>query len=253
MIAFGLLVCVAIPVNAALWPAVQGVQATLPDAKSIATEAIAGTDTTVCDAVIVPADRSSEKHVLASVDGSGRRFCNGLLRITVTGRPTVLQTIDTWQVERVADVVSDLDQDGTNELVIPTAISDYEGANCIAVVPMVYTCASGKCAVAPTRFRDFYVRKASEAARRLVGGTPESTVCTTMERDKLLRLAGSNPRAGFDGASQWMNHPSPSLRRKAVRVFADIADDASRSHLRTLTTDRDPIVSASAEHALKRR
>jgi hypothetical protein len=133
------------------------------DATSIAKEALVEGQG-LCEAVFVAADRSSEKQVLASVDASGRRFCNGLLGITATGRPTILQSIDTWQVEKV-------------QISSPTwTRTERTNSSCLA--------------------------------SQLAGAPAESAACLTMARDKLLRLSGSNPRAGFDAASAWIVIPS---------------------------------------------
>jgi HEAT repeat protein len=74
-----------------------------------------------------------------------------------------------------------------------------------------------------------------------------------MQRDKLYRMAGSSPRAGFDAAEQWMKDPDPSMRRKAIDVFGDIADAASLMRLRELATDRDSVVAAKAQRVLQAR
>jgi hypothetical protein len=44
----------------------------------------------------------------------------------------------------------------------------------------------------------------------------------TMERDKILRVIGRDPDAGFEQAREWMSSPDPVLVQDAVTVLTDI-------------------------------
>jgi len=159
-------------------------------AKSIAATAV-GRDGTVCDAVLVPATGSSPAVVLATVDVTGRRFCNGLLRMSTSNPPVILQTIDTWNLEVVKDVLVDLDADGISELVVPTPISQYRGGPaCMAVVPIVYKCTAAKCIDASDRFRGYYTSVLVRTEERLAKADAESAPCFRLQRDRLLKLSG---------------------------------------------------------------
>lgn len=69
-----------------------------------------------------------------------------------------------------------------------------------------------------------------------------------IERDKILRVLGRDPKAGEGSAYDWMNSNDPELREDAAVVFADIG--GHDRELRALATDKDLAVSISAKNAL---
>jgi hypothetical protein len=226
---------------------------------------VVGSDVAVCDVVSLPIRGSKMSDILASVDMSGRRFCNELVRIRLGKRPSTVQSIAAWMVDHPVSILRDLDRDGFPELLVPADFSPYEGAQaCVAAVPVVYACSSNTCVDASSRFRSFYEREGRNQERALLRDLATSEVmgadydrrglaCKIMEIDKLRRMAGIDDQAGLDIAMKWKNSADPLLRRKAVAIFSDIDDDAARKELRDLANDSDPLVANYAEICLARR
>jgi hypothetical protein len=156
-------------------------------------------------------------------------------------------------------VLVDLDQDAVPELVLPTAISGYEGgAEPIAVVPVVYRCSAGTCAVATKEFPEFLTQErnrrvaAFQAGRR--GGSASAAsvaACFVMEVAYLNRERGADPRSGFDSAVEWMASPDPAFRRKAIWLFEAIGDLESRQRLEALAADPDSTVADAARRRVE--
>ena len=213
----------------------------------------------VCDAIRVPA-AARKPVLLASVDSSGRGFCNVLQEFSVeTGE--VVGQLSTWNLRELSSALVDIDGDGQVEYIVPTSVSPYEGADCIAVVPVVYKCIDPSCELRE-KAASFYRQELDKHAARLriseSGSDPSGTreagrICRTMERDALLRLSGNDPTAGLALAQQWMKSDDRKLRAKAVAVLSDIDTIPSRVDLQQLARDRDPAIAAAAQGALMRR
>jgi hypothetical protein len=198
-------------------------------------------DATICDFVFADLVGDGFYRLVVSLDYSGRRFCNELDFFSDTSNE--VHTIDVWNVERISDV---LVPSGSHwDLRVPEAITDYEGASCLAIVPYFYSLIGGSVAVTNTdHFREYETLLA-----KLNGPTTVPNACTEVEVDKIERLLGSRT-AGFSRAATWMSSSQASLRRKAVRIFQDIGDAASAKALRVLANDKDPTVSSIAATSL---
>ena len=61
-----------------------------------------------------------------------------------------------------------------------------------------------------------------------------------MEADKIKRLLGLDPKAGFSLAQNWIHSTDPSLRAKGVAVLGDIADAPSLQELRRIAATSSP-------------
>jgi hypothetical protein len=226
---------------------------------------IIGSDAVVCDVATLPIKGSQSANLLASIDMSGRHFCNSIVRITLGKTPSAVQEIDAWMVETPSSMLRDLDRDGFPELLVPRSFSPYEGAQaCVAVYPVVFACSGTTCAEASVRFRTFYERAARDQERALLKemavketmgsdyderGLP----CMIMKYDKLRRAAGVDRLAGVDVAMKWKNSSDAFLRRKAVAIFDDINDHSTRRELELLAKDSDPLVAGYAQISLRRR
>lgn len=210
---------------------------------------------TFCDGVLLP---GSPRTALISVDYTGRGFCHHVLRIRLTGTPTVLQSFESYAVDNVASIVRSNPQSGQVEIVLPRPISDNEGAaRCVAVVPSVLRCNGLSCTDTGGEDVQFFldqVDQREQALARLTGSDEElasgKRECLTIERDKLLRMSGNNPRAGIAQADEWLESRDPLLRRKALSVYEDVGDEESKRKLRRLANDPDPGVRALAEVSL---
>ena len=228
----------------------------------VTAEQVLDGDGAVCDATLVPGLRGQLPTVIASVDYSGRRFCNTIVRVLAGTPPSVLQRLPAFNVEDVSSIVRDIDGDTYPELVIPHAWSDYEGANsCQAAMLVVYECSDDTCTDASTRFGSFYSDRLQELDERLQLNENVASIesahrserpCLLMERDKIVRMVGTDPHAGLSLAEQWAGSSDQYLRKKAVAVFADIADEAGQKGLEKLSKDADRGVADLARTALQR-
>lgn len=202
----------------------------------------------VCDVLQVTLGPTTPPTIVASLDANGRNFCNRV--ILVQRDPTrIVQSIDSWLLDDVSSVVRDVDRDGRLELVIPRAFSTPEGAGCVAQTPLVFTCGNPRCVESSRQFPAFYSEELDRVERAIAEVAPdkaeEGMPCLIMNRDKVLRLLGVTA-AGFEEADAWQRSADPSLRRKAVRVFADIDDVRSKQRLAVLSNDPDPRVASLA-------
>jgi hypothetical protein len=202
----------------------------------------------VCDAALLSAN-GPDRLIVASVDYSGRRFCNTVIIVKrERDRSTLLQTISVWGMEDVDSSLVDLDLDGTVELVTRSDISMYEGAKCVATVPVVYQCSAGMCVDSTAKFDDFLSKELDRFSAYLADPSlnEDSASCFSMSRDKLLRMRGTDPRAGFQTALEWLESSDPAVRAKGVYVLGDINDAASRKRLQDLAGDTDESIARVA-------
>ena len=232
------------------WPSVQTLSPKL-------NEALKDYGMAVCDVERVSLPPGSPAHILVSLDVNRRGFCNSVLRITTVGRPRVLDSLRTWQLERVRDALVDVDLDGEVELVLRRAITPYEGAtNCIATTPSIYECSAVECSSTGDRDAGYLTRELERLERQLriwEAHSNEELSCAIIEVDKLRRRLKIDPRAGARTAEQWMKASNPKLRSKAVFVFEDIGDEDARQKLNVLAKDADGSVASRARTALKRQ
>src|SRR5215216_1307670 len=97
-------------------------------ARAMVEQALLGEGAVVCEVAVLPKSSTAPETLLASVDYSGRHFCNEVVRIRIGSTPIVLQRIETLSVDRLQDGIRGVDQDGNIEFVIPRSFSLYEGA-----------------------------------------------------------------------------------------------------------------------------
>ncbi len=215
------------------------------DLKPVEVKALLGSeadDATVCDYAFADVAGDGFYRLLVSVDYSGRYWCNQLIVISNDGARA--RQIQVWNVEHIADIV--VKSAGRETLRVPQAITDYEGAECVAVVPMFYSFPGGTLVTAAAEHAADY-----QDLRTKLRATVPSDICAQIVTDKVDRLLG-NKTAGFSRAKTWMKSPDPSVRRKAVRVLEDIGDTASQAALKELSGDKDPTVSTEADAAQRR-
>ena len=191
----------------------------------------------------------------ASLDPAGRHFCNELVVIGKDGsRFTVLNQWKVWQVDNISSVLIDVDHDGRGELVLPQNWAPYEGAShCLATWQTIFQWESGKFVERSSLYPDFYKARRQELKSKLdqnMGYGPDA-VCEQMEIDKIDRFLGTELRAGFTRAVDWMKSPDASLRRKAAAVFADIGGSESKDNLKTLSSDPNSLVAETAKMYLE--
>ena len=203
---------------------------------------------TVCSAAEADLDGDGRPDLIASVDYSGRGFCNTLAVVEKGSSQSVPQVTDTWGMDDVRDAIR-RNEDGSLMLVVPTAFTDYEGAECMAVWQRLFRLQHGALVDVSTSHPDFYKARKREVDATIAKMDQEKadTSCALIESDKLDRFLGASPTAGYARALAWMRSADPAMRRRAARVFADIGDTVSMANLQGLSRDTDPAVAASAQ------
>jgi hypothetical protein len=208
-----------------------------------------------CDAVPL-----NSEAFIASVDYTGRGFCNAVLWIALGSPARVLRTFRAWAVVDLSDVVQDLDHDGVPEIVVPVSWSAYAGAYCTAIKFVIYHCVGEECSDVSKQFPSFYQNQRQTYEDRIallsrVPDSPEARVlpCLLMQRDWISRRLSGDQRVGFALAQQWIartDDPDENLREKAVAILQDIADTESVAQLKRLATGKDKQVAILASSAL---
>ena len=216
---------------------------------------------TICDVGRLPQSATRPDTVVAVIDYSGRLFCNTVARVNPTAPPELLQEISGWWVGTLApgglELIQDVDGDGEHELIVPTAISDYEGTRaCIATLPHVYRCDARRCVDVSDEVPDFFRRwrrQLTERLREVRAAADDSqrrdVPCLRMAAHKADRFAGGSSAATVALADEWARSTDRYLRRKAVWMLSDVwvetADPAIRRRLERLARGGDqnaPIV-----------
>ena len=203
---------------------------------------------TVCSAAEADLDGDGRPDLIASIDYSGRGFCNTLAVVEKGSSQSVPQVTDTWGMDDVQDAIK-RNEDGSLMLVVPTAFTDYEGAECMAVWQRLLKLQHGALVDVSTSHPDLYKARKREVDATIARMNQEKadTSCELIELDKLDRFLGASPTAGYARALAWMRSADPAMRRRAARVFADIGDTVSMANLQGLSHDTDPAVAASAQ------
>jgi hypothetical protein len=223
--------------------------------------AFPGSDRDVCSAGFFKIAASETESLVISIDVNGRHFCNDIEVIHRGPNGLTVQGIEAWDTDNVKDLVCDIGKNGTNVLVIPTALSDYEGANsCSGAWSRIFTMQAGVLADRSAAFREFYRERLHSLpaemqklrSRDPEDATGDNAICLQMESDKIRRFLGISPKAGEARAMQWINSRNEFLRRKGIAVLAGIGDQKSMEVLRSHTADPDPSVALAAKWALGR-
>jgi hypothetical protein len=206
---------------------------------------------TVCSAAEVDLGGDGQLELVASVDYSGRRFCN-TLAVVGKGSSRAPQVTDTWEMDDVRESIK-RNADGSLMLVVPTALTDYEGVECMAVWLRLFRFQNGALVDVSTAYPDFYKARKQQVDATIAKMNREKadTGCALIESDKLDRFLGASPTAGYKRAVTWMRSVDPAMRKRAARVFADIGDAVSLAKLKDLARDADPAVVASAQGGME--
>ena len=188
-----------------------------------------------------------------------------------------MQREDAWNLEKVDEAIKDLENDGTYELVLQEALTPFRGgASPIAYWSSIYGWKDGKFMRVDFQYPDFYKNRipSIDAELKRIMNEPyscedsetpgnkdvELTGCLieahalaalSIERDKIYRLIGEDPHAGFRQALIWSKYADPDMREDAVVVFKDISDKKSLEQLKILSNDPDKGVSSMASKAIE--
>ena len=188
----------------------------------------------VCDVGLLPASKRRKETIVAVIDFSGRLFCNTLVRVSWVQPPLLLQEISGWWIGSLTpaavQIIQDIDGDNEPDLVVPTAISYYEGTRaCTATLPFVYSCSAERCSDVSDQSPEFYrtwqdslISELLKSEASSSGAQRDNIPCLVMAIDKSQRLVGMNPKAGLSTAKQWARSTDLFLQRKAVWILSDI-------------------------------
>lgn len=192
----------------------------------------------VCGAAFAQLAPDGRPTRIASMDINGRDFCNDLLVITRREKAVMGQDLTVWMVDNVLDVLVDLRHDGTLELVVSTAASDYLGYRCMGTWTRVLTLDDGRLVDRSADFKGFYRTELDRIVKKLPSvraGDPDEdqsdrlgdAACLQMEADRIRRFLGLSRDAGQATAIRWLNSKDESLRSKGMTVLTDIGDPQS--------------------------
>jgi hypothetical protein len=226
----------------------RGAEALLDKVWHLPTRAAEG-GVTVCSAAEVDLDGDGRLELIASVDYSGRRFCN-TLAVVEKGRSSVPLVSDTWGMDNVRKSLK-RDADGSLMLVVPTGFTDYEGAECMTLWRRLFKLQHGALVDVSASYPDFYTSRKREVDAAIAKMDPTKATCALIESDKLDRFLGASPAAGYKRAVRWMRSSDPAMRKRAARVFADIGDAGSLANLQKLARDTDAAVAVSAQGGME--
>lgn len=259
--------------------------------------------TQVGDFKWVDLDSDGVYDLLVSVDYSGRAFYNTLYIVKQKKDIFTYQEIRAENIERLDGtiediyketygsmqicfkgcklIISDMDNDGYMELILPQRLTEYYGARPIAIWTSIYKFNGTKFEDASNQFKDFYktvmlpkvdsdiseTNKAAEAFHaKVLSGKHDYTEkdikfyeeiyeeglsTDWIIRDKISRLTGENTKAGLERAKGWAKSPNSNLRENAIIVFKEIKDDESLNNLKLLTLDNNTMVADKARQAIK--
>lgn len=172
---------------------------------------------------------------LVTIQDVSRRFFNALViyRRDRSGKVSS-QEIRGWMIGRLTSVVRDLDHDGRDELVIPTLFPPgaYGAGVVSARWPAIYRLNDGRYVEASNRFASFYDAEvlprlnndiAKSRGKIAEGFRYQHTLAAqTLEKDKILRVLGREPRAGLAEAREWISGDDLRLASVGIAVLQDI-------------------------------
>jgi hypothetical protein len=142
--------------------------------------------------------------------------------------------------------IRDVNGDGKQELIIPSPIDpmiESYGPVREIIWPHVYRLENGKYVETSSEFASYYdaevlppIEHAISWSRLRIANGPigakadprwlrymhHEVAGLTMERDKILRVIGRDPDAGFEQTREWMSSPDPVLVQDALTVLTDI-------------------------------
>jgi hypothetical protein len=183
--------------------------------------------------------------LVALLDVNGRHNCSKLVVVEKSAAHfNIVNNIEAISNGIVTDMLQDVDNDNSPELIVTQAWSRPERGVCLATWQHIYKWHEGKFTDQSASFPNYYKDRRNQLVKSLAHDA--DFVCHQMEIDKISRMLGA-PAAGFDRAVAWTKDPDESLRRKAATVFADIGDAASKKNLALLAKDSDPLTAKSAQ------
>lgn len=208
---------------------------------------------TVADFKFADLDADSQLELLAAVDFSGRNEFNSLVIVRRTGNNFAVQQISALGVESISGIFSDVNNDGKQELLVPTALTPYLGGPTPqAKWTAIYGWSGPLLIDISSQLSGYYqstilpvLKQNLDNLQATVPGTLAVDIAQ-IAYDKTLRVSGVDPNAGFAEAATWSSNTDSIHRIFAAAVLADIGTPSALSILNALTTDADPEVAIYA-------
>jgi hypothetical protein len=205
--------------------------------------------------------------LVASLDNSGRAFYNTVIVIRKRNGRFESQGITSWNPRDYSrhdfsKELVDLNGDGVKEIVAYQPMTDYEGAvNPIAFWPSVYQWSGQSYIKADEQFPEFYKTRVIPELEKEINAIRQREELEDLEKEilssyyylplfKALRITGVDQKAGFNKAVSWVATGVEQLKKNAIVVFEDLADEDSIRYLESLARQRDAVISERVQRAL---
>jgi hypothetical protein len=138
-----------------------------------------------------------------------------------------IQEIEGWKLGNFKEMVRDLNGDGEDELIIPTALPEngvWSPLVNIPAWPAVYRFEKGKYVDASRDFPSFYDNEVLPELDKEIGKgrNQDDSAVQALARNKILRVLGRDPVAGVQQAYQWMKSDDSQVLQCAIATFADV-------------------------------
>ena len=205
--------------------------------------------------------------LVVALDISGRGFYTLWIYSHGGADSLIIQEIRGWrQMGGLKAMLKDLNGDGVDELIIPTAVGRrgaWTPTAAEAMWPAIYRPVNGTYVQVIRDFPNTSRTRSIEVSTRYVEasrdfpnfydtqilpnfdrtivmlqqraaqgeGNPGALAHMMVERDKILRVLGRQPAAGLNQAHQWMNSDDPQVLQCAIATLYDIGghDDEVRA------------------------
>jgi hypothetical protein len=217
------------------------------------------------DFKFIDLDSDGTTELIATLDHSGRRFFNTIVVISRQFDSFKFQKVSVWEMEKLTGIIQDLDNDGKMELFVRTSLTPYRGAQPMACWTAIYSMnTQGVYLEKSASFATYYEKMIlptlenditlleTPSNKGLAGRSHETQGdhdVRVVERDKVLRVIGRDPKAGLSTAKAWSKDPDTTKRVFAATVLADIGGSEADVILDQLIKDKDIDVSNKAKAA----
>lgn len=192
--------------------------------------------------------------LVANADISGRAFFNTVVIVRQKGSAFSFQKLHAINVESLSDVIADINNDGRQEMLVPTPLTPYLGGPFPqAKWTAIYSWSGSVYLEDSSSFASYYasnivptLQQALDKAKAT--SDPLLIALAQVEFDKASRLAaGVGSTAGTAMAQTMATSSDPKMRIWAASVLADIGSPAALATLSTLKQDVDPEVANYAD------
>lgn len=208
---------------------------------------------TVADFTFADLDADGQLELLASVDFSGRDQFNTLVVVRRINNSFAVQRIKTLGVESLSGIFSDINNDGKQELLVPTDLTPYLGgpspqAKWTAIYGWNGSLLIDISSQMPTYYQTVIIPVLKQNLDDLQASAPGTVAVdiAQIDYDKALRISGVDPNAGLAEAITWSSNTDAMHRIFAAAVLADIGTTDALNILNALTSDTDPEVAIYA-------